>query len=198
MLGACDDLLVTFGGDGDPLLFGKGGGLAEVLRAARAAGVLSICAQTDLAGGDVDGLLAAIGEGNVDVVSVMFYGFTAGTYAKVAGADLHATVIRNMGRLAEVTRGRGGVPLVISRLLKVQERLGRWRRFLILDRAVRLGGAGWADGSRGRGPVCGGGGHGAAAAEGVPAVVESDEYSRGWAAGGVRSGCAWKACAGAY
>ena len=64
---ACDDLLLTFGGLGDPLLFP--GGIREVLRRPRV-GALSICVQTDLAGGDVDGLLAAIGDKSVDVVSI--------------------------------------------------------------------------------------------------------------------------------
>lgn len=116
---ACDDLLLTFGGTGDPLLYA--GGLAEILRAARHSGALSICVQTDLAGGDVDGLLSAIGECLVDVVTVTMYGHSALKYAKVAGVDLHAAVMKNMGRLAEATRSRGGVPLVVPRLLKVRD-----------------------------------------------------------------------------
>ncbi|HEY4328761.1 MAG TPA: radical SAM/SPASM domain-containing protein [Phycisphaerae bacterium] len=123
----CDDLLVTFGGLGDPLLFD--GGLPEIVRAARKAGALSICVQSDLAGGDVEGLFSAIREGLVDVVSVTMYGQTAETYAKVAGADLHGKVIENMGRLAELTRGRGGVPLVIPRVLKVRETIPEMEAF---------------------------------------------------------------------
>ncbi len=116
---ACDDLLLTFGGLGDPLLYEPG--LLEILRAARQSGALSMCVQTDLAGGDVDALFTAIGEGLVDVVSVTMYGHTAATYAQVAQADLHATVMKNMERLAEITRARGGIPLVIPRLLKVRQ-----------------------------------------------------------------------------
>ena len=123
----CDDLLVTLGGLGDPLLFT--GGVRAILGAARDGGALSICVQTDLAGGDVEGLLAAAGEGLVDVVSVTMYGHTPETYAKVAGEDLHGTVIQNMGRLAGVTRGRGGVPLVVPRLLKVRETIPEMEAF---------------------------------------------------------------------
>ena len=124
---ACDDLLLTFGGQGDPLLYPAG--LVEILRASRKTGALSICVQTDLAGGDVDGLLSAIGEGLVDVVTVTMYGHSAPTYARVAGADLHAEVLRNMGRLAKLTRGRGGVPLVIPRLLKVRDTIPELEAF---------------------------------------------------------------------
>ena len=76
---ACDDLLVTFGGDGDPLLYDRG--LKTTLRAARRAGALSTCVQTDLAAENVDVLLEAIGEGLVDVISVTMYGHTAQIYA---------------------------------------------------------------------------------------------------------------------
>ncbi|MGN6367386.1 MAG: SPASM domain-containing protein [Phycisphaerae bacterium] len=117
----CDDLRVTIGGDGDPLLYG---GLVEVLRAVRKAGVLSVCVQTDLVTPPQDGLgglRVAIEEGLVDVVSVMTYGGTAGTYAKVAGADLYSVMMGNMRELAPLVSGRGGVPVVVPRLLKVRE-----------------------------------------------------------------------------
>ena len=76
----CDDLLVTVGGDGDPLLYG---GLVEVLRGVRGAGALSVCVVTDLVSG-VERLVEAIEAGLVDVVSVMMYGHTAETYGRVA------------------------------------------------------------------------------------------------------------------
>jgi hypothetical protein len=123
----CDDLLLTLGGLGDPLL--AEGGIMDVLQVARAAGALSLCVQTDLAGGDVAGLLAAIGEGLVDVVSVTMYGHTPEIYAKVAGADLHAVVMKNLERLAEATRTRGGIPLVVPRLLKVRETIPEMEAF---------------------------------------------------------------------
>ena len=121
-----DDLLVTFGGDGDPLLYS---GLLEVLRAVRRAGALSVCVQTDLVTEGLGVLREAVGEGLVDVVSVTTYGNTAGTYAKVAGADLHGQFMRNMAELAPLVSGRGGVPLVVPRLLKVRETIPEMEGF---------------------------------------------------------------------
>jgi hypothetical protein len=123
-----DDLLVTVGGDGDPLL---SSGLLEVLRAVRGVGALGICVQTDLAEGDVDGLLAAVREGVVDVVSVPFYGHTRETYARVAGvtSETFDAVMRNMGRLAEVVAATAGGVLVVPRLLKVRETIPELEAF---------------------------------------------------------------------
>ena len=42
---------------------------------------------------------------------------------------MHGIVMKNMGRLAEVTRGRGGVPLVVPRLLKVRETIPEMEPF---------------------------------------------------------------------
>lgn len=123
----CDDLVVALGGLGDPLLFE--GGIFEILKAVRNAGALSIGVQTDLAGGDVDGLLAAIAAGLVDVVSITMYGHTAATYAQVGGADLHGAVMRNLERLAEAVRATGGTPLVIPRLLKVRQTIPEMEAF---------------------------------------------------------------------
>ena len=126
----CDDLLLTFAGLGDPLLYDPG--LREILHAARQVGALSICVQTDLAGGNVDGLFTAINEGLVDVVTVTMYGHTAETYAQVAGSggvNLHAAVMKNMERLAEITRTRAGILLVVPRLLKVRQTIPELEAF---------------------------------------------------------------------
>jgi radical SAM protein with 4Fe4S-binding SPASM domain len=120
-----DDLLVTFGGDGDPLLYGE---LRPVLQAARDAGVMGICVQTDLAG-DIGPLMGAIERGLVDVVSVTMYGHMAPTYRSVSGADLHGAVMGNLAKLAPVVSGRGGVPLVVPRLLKVRETIPEMEAF---------------------------------------------------------------------
>jgi hypothetical protein len=121
-----DDLLLTVGGDFDPLL---GDGLPEMLRAARAAGVLSICVQTDLACEEIGPLVQAVEEGNVDVLTVSMYGHTRETYAKVAGADLYERVMANLGRLAGPVGARGGVPLVVPRLLKVRDTIPEMEAF---------------------------------------------------------------------
>lgn len=123
-----DDLLLTFAGDGDPLLYGS---LLEVLHAARQAAPRSIHVQTDLAG-DISALLTAIGENLIDVISINFPGHDAATYAQVAHADLYPTVMANMTKLAEITRTnpRGsGLPLVIPRLLKVRDTIPQLEPF---------------------------------------------------------------------
>jgi len=135
-----DDLLLTFAGHGDPLLYPH---LLEVLRAARKAkggGPLAICVQTDLVTDDLRPLLAAIDENLFDVLSITAYGYTAATYAKVARVDLHGQFARNLSQLAPIISGRGGVPLVVPRILKVRETIPELEVFF--DAWIRQ--AGWA------------------------------------------------------
>jgi len=115
-----DDLLLTFGANGDPFLYNA---FPDILRAARASNPLSICVQTDLASPDIEPLLAAIQDNLIDVLTITMYGHSRETYARVAGADLHPTLMANMQRLAQTTLSRGGIPLVIPRLLKTRDTL---------------------------------------------------------------------------
>jgi len=57
----------------------------------------------------------------MDVLTITMYGHSRDTYAKVAAADLYTTAMSNMHRLAETTLLRGGIPLVIPRLLKLRD-----------------------------------------------------------------------------
>lgn len=131
-----DDVLITVGGDGDPLLAGN---LVPVLQAIRRSGVLSVHLQTDLVS-DMAPLAAVIEQGLVDVISINFHGNDRGTYAAVAGADLFDTLMGNLRTLAEWTRSRGGLPLVVPRLLKVRQTIGQLEDFF--DTYVRA--CGWA------------------------------------------------------
>ena len=134
-----DDLLLTFAGDGDPLLYP---GLVDVLRAARAASPRSIHLQTDLAS-DIHPLLACVHENLADVISVNFYGHDAQTYTKVCGENLFPNVMANMQKLADATRTnpRGtGLPLVIPRLLKVRDTIPQLEPFF--DTWIKA--CGWA------------------------------------------------------
>ena len=109
---------------------------------ARQAGLRNIHVQTDLAS-DIAPLLAAIQENLIDVISVNFYGTDGPTYAAVGGADLHATVIANITRLAEATRTNpygSGLPLVVPRLLKVRATIPQMEGFF--DTWIRN--CGWA------------------------------------------------------
>jgi radical SAM protein with 4Fe4S-binding SPASM domain len=121
----CDDLLLTFAGDGDPLLYPN---LEQVLAAARNAGLRNLCLQTDLAS-DISPLTRAIEQNLVDVLSITTYGHTAPTYAAVAKADLHPTVMKNLATLAPIISAKGGVPLVVPRLLKVRETIPEMEPF---------------------------------------------------------------------
>ena len=56
------------------------------------------------------------------------------------GAEVHGAMMRNMGRLAGVVSGRGGMPLVVPRLLKVRETIPEMEVFF--DRWVER--CGWA------------------------------------------------------
>ncbi len=113
-----DDLLLTFAGDGDPLLYPH---LLDVLRAARNTRPLSICLQTDLASPNIDNLLTLISENLIDILSIPFYGHTQPTYAKVANADLFPTVMANLQKLAPIINKNGSMPLLVPRLLKVRD-----------------------------------------------------------------------------
>jgi radical SAM protein with 4Fe4S-binding SPASM domain len=120
-----DDLLLTFAGDGDPLLYP---GLVQVLQAARRANLRNICLQTDLAS-DITPLLTAIDQNLLDTLSITTYGHTAPTYATVAKADLHPTVMKNLTTLAPIISAKNGVPLVVPRLLKVRETIPEMEPF---------------------------------------------------------------------
>lgn len=128
-----DDVMVTFGGDGDPLLYA---GLGEVLAAARGAGFRCVHVQTDLLG-DVGPLLGAIRAGAVDVVSVNFPGDDAATYARVAGVDAYAEVVGNLEALSREVMAHGGMPLVVGRLLKTRETIPQMEAFF--DRWILAG-----------------------------------------------------------
>ena len=132
-----DDLLLTFAGDGDPLLYES---LPEILRAARRANPLSICVQTDLANDNLQPLLTALDENLLDVLSITTYGHTAATYAKVANANLHPQLQKNLATLAPITSAKGGIPLVIPRLLKVRDTIPELEPFF--DSWLQL--TGWA------------------------------------------------------
>jgi len=127
-----DDLLLTVGGDGDPLLYPD---LLAVLRAARASGARHIHLQTDLLDGTAM-LLQAMAEDLVDVLSVCFYGDDAPTYAAVGGYDGHAAVCANLEQVIKHSRQT----LVVPRLLKVRQTIGQLEAFF--DRWVSR--TGWA------------------------------------------------------
>ena len=119
-----DDLLLTIAGDGDPLLYPA---LSEVLAAARAAGVRNIHVQTDLVS-DLAPLLPALKAGHIDILSVNFIADDAATYAELTGAYLHSTFLKNLETLSAAV-DRGGLPLIVPRLLKVRQTIPQMEAF---------------------------------------------------------------------
>ncbi|HVS70888.1 MAG TPA: SPASM domain-containing protein [Phycisphaerae bacterium] len=132
-----DDLLLTFAGDGDPLLYPH---LLTILRAARAAGLASICLQTDLLADNLDPLRTAISENLLDILSITTYGHTPATYNKVSNTSLHEKFSANLLQLAAATRANHGLPLVIPRLLKVRDTIPELESFF----DTWISQAGWA------------------------------------------------------
>jgi hypothetical protein len=127
-----DDLLLTFGGDGDPLLYEK---FASVLQAARSAGVRNIHVQTDLLNLP-ESLLSAMDAGLIDVISMNFYGDDATTYQAVAGHDGYAAVSENVEKLIAHSKQT----LLVPRLLKIRQTIPQMEAFF--DRWVQR--VGWA------------------------------------------------------
>jgi radical SAM protein with 4Fe4S-binding SPASM domain len=127
-----DDLLLTFGGDGDPLLYRD---FAAVLQAARSAGIRNIHLQTDLLELP-ESLLIAMDAGLIDVISTNFYGDDAATYQAVAGHDGYAAVSANLEKLIAHTKQT----LIVPRLLKVRQTIPHLEAFF--DRWVQR--VGWA------------------------------------------------------
>lgn len=137
-----DDLTLTVAGAGDPLLYPE---LLSVLRAARRAGIRHIHLQTDLLSDSETTptwnghtLATALEEDLIDVLSVASYGEDSATYLKVAGVDgqaaMHAHLMAAMQQCQKMARS---VPLLVGRLLKVQETIGQLESFF--DRWVAHG-----------------------------------------------------------
>ncbi len=131
-----DDLLLTFAGDGDPLLYPD---LLDVLRAARTAGANNICLQTDLLS-DLAPLRAALQENLIDVLSLTTYGHSAAVYNHVSHTTLHATLTDNLQTLAATARAMANPPLIVPRLLKVRETIPELEPFF----DTWISQAGWA------------------------------------------------------
>jgi hypothetical protein len=116
-LSLMDDIRLTLGGVGDPLLAPA---CFEIIAAAKSAGISAICIETDLTSVSPDDLsrLAASG---VDVVSVHFAAATSPTYAAVMGVDRFSQVLANVALLEE--RVKQGPPLIAPIFTKMAANL---------------------------------------------------------------------------
>lgn len=116
-----DDVRLTLGGVGDPLLAVQA---SEIIAAARTAGVHAIHVETDLVGLE-SSAVEALARSGVDVVSVHLPALTQATYAAVMGGDRFAEAIQNLTRLLNARQAAGaGVPLVVPTFVKCQVNFG--------------------------------------------------------------------------
>lgn len=131
-LAEVDDLRLTLGGAGDPLLHPR---IAEILQIVRTAGVPSVHIETDLVE------LPEIDLGGIDMLSVHLPAASAQTYAKVMGVDAIGRVLKNC---KSVLSKRRALPLLIPTFTKCRQNLeemeawyDHWLR--VLGTAVILG-----------------------------------------------------------
>lgn len=109
-----DDLRLTLGGVGDPLLHAD---FHEIVHAARRAGIGAVHVETDLL--CEESLVDAVAELPIDVLSVHVPALSAATYAAVMGADGLARVARNIERLLARRRALGrGTPVLAPTFVK--------------------------------------------------------------------------------
>ncbi len=115
-----DDVRLTLGGVGDPLLSPAVSGIVEE---AQASGIVAIQIQTDLIGlGDSE--LSTLVDLPVDVICVYLPATTAETYRAVMGTDGFDQVMDNIGQFLSLRKQRGRlVPLVVPIFHKCLENL---------------------------------------------------------------------------
>jgi radical SAM protein with 4Fe4S-binding SPASM domain len=116
-LARADDLRLTIGGLGDPMLCDD---LFAIVHAARRAGVAAIHVETDLVAGD----MSALARADVDVVTAHVPALTAATYNTVMGVDRYDAVLDNVRAfLTERAKRRRGVPILAPTFTKCRDNL---------------------------------------------------------------------------
>jgi hypothetical protein len=119
-LSEADDIRLTLGGVGDPLLHD---GLFDVIDLAAAAGVHAVHVETDLLAPTE--IIDRLGRSDVDVVSVNLPAMTPATYQAVMGINAFAQVVENIRVFVVARHERGrGVPLVVPVFKKCTANIG--------------------------------------------------------------------------
>ncbi|MCC6422227.1 MAG: SPASM domain-containing protein [Phycisphaerales bacterium] len=119
-LSAADDMRLTLGGTGDPLLSDEA---LNIIHAASKAGIDAIHVETDLVGLDAS-RVRVLGNAPIDVLSIHIPAITPSTYAAIMGIDALGQVIDNIKTLLESRQQHGrGVPLVVPTFIKCQRNL---------------------------------------------------------------------------
>ncbi len=132
-LGAAGDVALTLGGMGDPLLHEQ---FADIVIAAKMAGVLGIAVETDLLV-DLD-VARRLLDLPIDVISVRLNADCAATYQRVMGVDRFADVIKTIETLMNERNRRGaerdngaqpGVPWIVPRMIKTADNVADLENF---------------------------------------------------------------------
>lgn len=119
-LAEVDDVRLTLGGVGDPLLHPQ---LVELIDGAHARGIGAIHVETDLIE-LTDAQADQLTSGKVDVITIDIPAMQPQTYTRVMGVDRMAQVLDNVRKLASLRAQKGrGVPLLVPRFMKCRENL---------------------------------------------------------------------------
>lgn len=132
-LGDADDLRLTLGGGGDPLVHPE---FFNVIQLARAAGIQAISIETDLLADAA--LIERLAAAEVDVMAVHIPAMTPRTYEAVMGTDGLVRAVENIRRLVAVRHARAaGTPLVVpiftkcaANLAEMEQWYDQWLRAL--------------------------------------------------------------------
>jgi MoaA/NifB/PqqE/SkfB family radical SAM enzyme len=119
-LGSMDDIRLTLGGVGDPLLCPA---LFDIIAAAKNAGIAAINLETDLISATSE-MLDQLSRCGLDVVSVHFPAAESPTYSAIMGIDAFAQVLKHVNTLDQQIKAAGnGIPLIAMIFTKMQQNL---------------------------------------------------------------------------
>ncbi len=120
-LGLLDDIRLTLGGVGDPLVSPI---FFDIIAAARSLGISTICVETDLLTTSSEDLVRLARSG-VDVISIQFPAAHSPTYAAIMGIDGFSRALQNVNTLEEeIKRAGNGIPLISMVFTKIEANLG--------------------------------------------------------------------------
>jgi hypothetical protein len=116
-----DDLRLTLGGLGDPLLAPN---FFEIIEAAHLAGIPAIHVRTDLLDVSPE-FIATLARTEIDVISIQIPAITAKTYTAVMGVDGLSRVLENVKIFVEQRWSAGkAIPILVPVFTKCRENLG--------------------------------------------------------------------------
>jgi radical SAM protein with 4Fe4S-binding SPASM domain len=119
-LAAMDDIRITFGGVGDPLLHPE---IFRLIEMARESGIDAVHLETDLLCDHLT--IEQLAKSDIDVVTIFEPALNTTTYRDIMGVDGLQQVIENVRHLVHTkTRLKRHLPLVVPTFVKMQQNLG--------------------------------------------------------------------------